>query len=241
MSGLYPERTGQKFPVGQEERIRHLETRLAELVDGASDTAVEASAAGLESAYGTPSPSGGGGGGPTILDGDVTGVTVDNTVEKIRNVTIPAPAAGDDEKFVKYQNGTPAYEYSHIDRIQNVPISAPVAGDDRKHITYVHGSVAFGYAHPSFKTRTETGNYTATLDDYVILVDATGGAVTVGLPTAASATQRGFHIKKIDSSVNAVTIDPNGAETVDDSASYSITAQYEAILVASDGTEWWIL
>lgn len=46
------------------------------------------------------------------LAGDVTGLTTATTVEKIRNVTIPAPAAGDDTKCVVYNHGGVAFAYA---------------------------------------------------------------------------------------------------------------------------------
>lgn len=46
------------------------------------------------------------------LAGDVTGLTTANTVEKIRNKSIPAPAAGDDLKCVVYNHGTTAFIYA---------------------------------------------------------------------------------------------------------------------------------
>lgn len=91
-------------------------------------------------------------------------------------------------------------------------------------------------------SRTITTNQTATIEtDSVILCDATGGAITVTLPAAASSTGYQFDIKKIDASANAITIDGNGAETIDDAATATITTQYENVTVYCDGTEWWIL
>jgi hypothetical protein len=50
-----------------------------------------------------------------------------------------------------------------------------------------------------------------------------------------------FYIKKIDSSANAVTIDGNGSETIDGSATQVIVTQNVCLTVVSDGTEWWIV
>jgi hypothetical protein len=79
-------------------------------------------------------------------------------------------------------------------------------------------------------------------DNYtIILVDSTSGAVTITLPAAASYKGRHYYIKKIDSSVNAVTIDGNGSETIDDQLTAVITVQYTSLTIFSDGTEWWII
>lgn len=96
---------------------------------------------------------------------------------------------------------------------------------------------ALGRPHVS-----KTANYTASIEtDSVILCDATGGAFTITLPTAASADGYQFDIKKIDASANTVTVDGDGAETIDDSTTAVLTTQYESITVYSDGSEWWIL
>ncbi len=88
---------------------------------------------------------------------------------------------------------------------------------------------------------TKTGAYTAADTDTVIICDATGGAFTVALPAAGDNTGKVFYLKKIDSSANAVTIDGDGAETIDDAATLVLNSQYDAAMLVSDGTEWWIL
>lgn len=127
-----------------------------------------------------------------------------------------------------------------VEQIQETPIAAPVANDDLKVPVYVHGSVAIAWRTPPFDYRSESADYTATLHDFVIDVDATGAARTITLPTAASAANYGYYIRKTDSSVNTVTIDANGAETINGAANYVISVQYEAVLVVSNGTSWGI-
>lgn len=88
---------------------------------------------------------------------------------------------------------------------------------------------------------TITSSATLTTSHTVVLCDATSGAITVTLPTAVGNDGRHYHIKKIDSSGNAVTIDGDGSETIDDGATAVIGVQYECVTVVSDGTEWWVL
>ena len=90
-------------------------------------------------------------------------------------------------------------------------------------------------------TRTVTASGAVLGDDALILVDASAGAVTLTLPAAAAAANRRLVVKKIDASGNAVTLDPNGAETIDGAASQAITGQYDALAIACDGTAWWIV
>jgi len=83
--------------------------------------------------------------------------------------------------------------------------------------------------------------YTATLADDVILCDASGGAFSVFLPLAADQTGKIFHIKKIDASGNAVTVDGNGSETIDDATTQAIVSQYDSMMVVSNSSAWFIL
>lgn len=87
----------------------------------------------------------------------------------------------------------------------------------------------------------QTTTYTVTEDDYMLLGDATSGAFDFDLPTAASCSGCVFVIKKIDSTANAVNIDPNGTELIDGSStSVSITVQWASKTIQSNGTSWFI-
>jgi hypothetical protein len=90
------------------------------------------------------------------------------------------------------------------------------------------------------RTRAVTASDNFRPDDYLVLCDATTGVVTLTLPAAAASQGRKLVAKKTDASANAVTVDGNGAETVDGAASVSITARYDSVSVISDGTTWWI-
>jgi hypothetical protein len=59
--------------------------------------------------------------------------------------------------------------------------------------------------------------------DTFLSVDATGGNVAINLRAVASG--RTIRVLKIDSSGNTVTVYPNGAETVDNAASYVLSEQ----------------
>lgn len=91
-------------------------------------------------------------------------------------------------------------------------------------------------------------NSTTILDtDFTLEVDASGGSVTITLPTAASQFNAVSHIgtlyniKKIDSTGNAITIQPQGTDTIDGFANIPITAQNVNYLIQSDGARWVIL
>jgi len=101
-------------------------------------------------------------------------------------------------------------------------------------ICHIDGSMAL-------PIKTVTGHYTVTIEDYTILVDATGGAVTINLLTAVGIKGRIYKIKKIDSSANAVTVDPAGTETIDGAATASLTSQWQKIGIQSDNANWQII
>jgi hypothetical protein len=84
---------------------------------------------------------------------------------------------------------------------------------------------------------TKTGAYTATNDDYVI--DCTSGTFTVTLPASSGRTGRILIIK--NSGAGTITVDGNGAETIDGAATYSLAVQYATIQIISDGTNWKII
>ena len=67
------------------------------------------------------------------------------------------------------------------------------------------------YADFDVPVTTVTSDYTVTVSDHVVLVDALSGAVIITLPTLASIpNEKIYHVKKIDISANVVTIQPGG-------------------------------
>lgn len=91
---------------------------------------------------------------------------------------------------------------------------------------------------PRIRTITTSILYNATVADDVILCNAAGAGFTVNLPSAALSTGKQFTLKKIDTTFNVVTIDPFGAETIDDLATTTLNTEDESIIVVSDGLNW---
>jgi hypothetical protein len=87
---------------------------------------------------------------------------------------------------------------------------------------------------------TVTTTYTANTFN-IIQADATTGPFTVTLPIAASSTGKEYTLKKIDSSMNAVTIHGNGAEIIDGSNTQLLNTQWSSLTVISNGTSWIII
>lgn len=89
--------------------------------------------------------------------------------------------------------------------------------------------------------RAVTASTTADSNDFLLLCDATSGAITVTLPKVARWTGVQLNIKKTDSSANAVTLDGDGSETIDGATTRAISTQYECLTIFSDGAEWHII
>lgn len=92
-------------------------------------------------------------------------------------------------------------------------------------------------------TVSKTAHYTVLEADRdkLILVDATDALVTITLLAAATAGD-GFQVavKKTDSSANPVVIDGNSSETIDGSATLSLSNQNEVAVLTCDGSNWYV-
>lgn len=116
------------------------------------------------------------------------------------------------------------------------PVTAGTTGMTM--ITDGSGTMSYRYIE---KTAAKTTTYTGTGDETTILCDASGAAFTVTLPAAASYTGKHYHIKKTDSSTNAVTIDGNASETIDGATTTTVSLQYETLTIISDGSNWHVV
>jgi hypothetical protein len=83
----------------------------------------------------------------------------------------------------------------------------------------------------------KTTTYTATTADVVILC-ATSSAWTLALYTAVGNDGRVLIIKKTSSDANALTIDPNGSQTIDGATTILIRTQNESVTLVYDGANW---
>jgi hypothetical protein len=105
-----------------------------------------------------------------------------------------------------------------------------------------YGQLALGTSYATQITAPQTSCYSASNLDNVIPADATSGTVTVTLPDATTVIA-GTHyvVKKIDSSVNAVTVATTGGQTIDGSGTYSLAIQWKYVEVVSNGSNWYVI
>lgn len=90
---------------------------------------------------------------------------------------------------------------------------------------------------PNIAVLEKSGTYTATVDDDYILVNTTGGNVTINLYAAASFTHP-LCIKNIGA--NDVVIDPSGSELIEGAATYTISTIDAAVWLFSNGSAWYV-
>ncbi len=128
--------------------------------------------------------------------------------------------------------GTARAQLTNIGQFSAIALRAGAVGVG---VSILESSSSFGAGIATF-----TVNSTLTSAHYTALVDASGGARTITLPAAATAPNRIYNIKKIDSSVNNVTIAANGAETIDGTNTKVISTQWTNIQLQCNGTAWFI-
>lgn len=105
------------------------------------------------------------------------------------------------------------------------------------HRTFENDLMASAYGRNHYVSKTT--DYTATEDDEVIEVDASGAARTITLPAVAT-TRMGkrYIIIKTDSSVNSVTVDGSGSELLNGATTKSTTTQYNGFVLVNNGSKW---
>ena len=98
------------------------------------------------------------------------------------------------------------------------------------------GPTLFGYRETAVSTALDPTT------DGVIVVTGAVGAVTISLPAATAATAgRRYTIKDGDglSGSQPITVDPAGADTIDDDTSAIINLAYGSIDITSNGVDAW--
>lgn len=86
---------------------------------------------------------------------------------------------------------------------------------------------------------TYTTNQVLSASNGYVLCDATAGGLAMTLPAASS--RKRLHIKKIDSSVNTVSVQRAGSDTIEGSTAFTLTNQYDSVTLYSDGSTTWYI
>lgn len=88
--------------------------------------------------------------------------------------------------------------------------------------------------------QSKTTTYTALTSDDVINASASGGAWTLALYPVSGNAGRSLIIKKTDSTLNAITIDPNASEQIEGATTTTLNTINESVTIYCDGTAWYI-
>jgi len=125
-----------------------------------------------------------------------------------------------------------------------VSLSASVSGLTNLSSSAITGSVIL--ANNSFKAAgsftvaqiTTTGSYVVVDTDQVVFANASSAPLTITLPAiAAGNAGRQLVVKKIDISVNTVTI----SGSVDGALFYELNGPYQSVTLVSDGSTYWFV
>lgn len=98
---------------------------------------------------------------------------------------------------------------------------------------------------PASLVGTTTLPFTNQTSTYVVdmttdcVINCTSGTFTVTLPTAVGIEGQYFIVK--NSGAGVITIDGDGAETMDGVASKTLSVQYESMTFVSNGANWIIV
>ncbi len=88
-------------------------------------------------------------------------------------------------------------------------------------------------------TAVKTANYTAAINE-TVRCDPSGGAFTVTLPTAVGNSGSVVEVKNVTASTNTITVDGNGAETIDGALTLALSTARAAVVLRSDGANWMV-
>ena len=110
----------------------------------------------------------------------------------------------------------------HVMVNTNVPTSAFTIGKSESHAFNV-----------------QSGNYTATIDDYFIISTAAGTA-TINLPPASTCSGRVYGFKNEGTSL-ALTLDPDASETIDGASTLTFSTLHQTYWIMSNGTGWYVM
>ena len=83
--------------------------------------------------------------------------------------------------------------------------------------------------------------YSLTILDDVILVDSSGGSVTLNLPPGAIIGKRYYIKDKLGTTDTNPIIVSASPKQIDNQSSFTLTVEKQAILAHSDGVNWFIL
>lgn len=126
-------------------------------------------------------------------------------------------------------NVTPAYPL-HITSYQDTSITT-------RRKVYAGGVISTAGIWANVRTVSATSTVLA--DDHTLIVNTSGGNVTLTLPPASSSNGKIYYFKKASTS-NTLTLQGNGAEQIDNANTYVITSFLASVMLHCNGTTWYV-
>lgn len=118
------------------------------------------------------------------------------------------------------------------------------AGTDQLSFTgsnYVVFGSGISFRGMLYSNNSKNVNYNVTATDVYIGGDASSGSITESLPSGVAFTGQVFVFKKIDATVNTVTINVTGGANIDGVSTYVLNTQYQSVTVISNGSNYSII
>lgn len=182
--------------------------------------------------------------------GYLTAITGES-VGDLSDVTLTTPSAGQSLVYngtlSVFENATITATVSALNDIGDVSAAAPNNGDV---IAYNSTSGDWeataqsggGGSAPSVTVSSPSADQTLTtpsgIEEVYIYTPST--AINVNLVAAATCGS-GFKYQIKNRSTNTLTIDPNGAETIDGSATFALSDQEASVTLVTDGSSWFVI
>jgi hypothetical protein len=176
-----------------------------------------------------------------------SGSSADSSIIRIEN---EQNGANDVTGLELYNSGTGATAKWDVYVPASGSTDIRINNNGTDHVTIQNdGNVGIGTTSPvssldingSLGCKVTTITSTTTLNNTHNIVLCNSGAYTVTLPAAASNTGRIYYIKNIDTDGDNITVDGNGSETIDGSATYILDAYLQSIKIISDGSNWHVI
>ena len=156
----------------------------------------------------------------------------------------------DDGGSIKEAGGTAALTIDASGNVTKIGQDSPSSGQflkwDGSKAVWDAASGGGSQLPPEVKTVSTTATLSltpsnaSTYNAIEVIYTATGSsAYTVTLPTAASIEGKKIHVKRLATA--NITVDGDGSETIDGSATFVLTSQYSSVTLISDGTNWLII
>ena len=169
-------------------------------------------------------------------------------IEHNADVNISSPANGEaliyNSTSGDWENGTVSATVAALNDIGDVSAAAPNNGDV---IAYNSTSgdweaAAQSVSAPSVTVSSPSADQTLSAPTGVeeAYIYTPSAAITVNLVAAATCGS-GFKYQIKNRSTNAITIDPNGSETIDGSTTFSLSTQEASVTLITDGSNWFII